>query len=323
MKGAATLAVFALACSFAGPAAAGDPVDQATATELFNVGRDLMKDGQFAAACPKLTESARLQPTVGALAKLAECEEHEHRMVSAYGRWQQALNLARGTNDDRLADVQHELARVDTLVPKLRITSVVPLPPDASIHVDAVALGQGSLDVALPVDAGLHTIEVSAPGRRSWSTTLEAPSGGATVAITVPALEALTPVPLPLASPTHGLPGAPPTDTPAPRSHPTAWRTIGLVTAGAGLATVAAGGAFGLVAMHQRDQAGCTNNVCVGEGSADMLRSAKSSADVATVLLIAGGALALGGASLWWLAREPNPSTAGITLSPFGAAGAF
>ena len=42
------------------------------ATELFNAGRDLMTAGNFAAACPKLAESARLDVKVGTLGKLAE-----------------------------------------------------------------------------------------------------------------------------------------------------------------------------------------------------------------------------------------------------------
>ena len=47
--------------AFAQPSA----TDAALATELFNTGRDLMKDGQFVAACPKLSESVRLDPKVG------------------------------------------------------------------------------------------------------------------------------------------------------------------------------------------------------------------------------------------------------------------
>src|SRR5438067_7838925 len=96
--------------------------DAAMATELFNVGRDLMKKGQFAAACPKLAESVRLHQTVGALAKLADCEEHEKRLVEARARWQQAINLARTQNDSRLASAQAQFTRLDKIVPKLSFT---------------------------------------------------------------------------------------------------------------------------------------------------------------------------------------------------------
>ena len=92
MEPRALLLVLALLGPVAPTVARAD--DEAVATQLFNAGRDLMKQGDYASACPKLAESARLKPTVGALARLAACEEHEKRLVSAYTRWQQALNVA-------------------------------------------------------------------------------------------------------------------------------------------------------------------------------------------------------------------------------------
>jgi hypothetical protein len=310
-------------CAAPGPAWAGDGTDAAAATQLFNAGRDLMKQGDYAAACPKLAESARLQPTVGALAKLAECEEHERRLVSAYGRWQQALNLARSTGDERATDVEKEVARLDAIVPKLRIVAGATLPQDAVIRLDTVELGPAGLGVGLPVEPGTHMLQASAPHKRTWATQVETKADGATLPVTIPSLEdepslaapsslppapAMTPAPLPAPAPL------------APAS--SVWRTVGLVTAGTGVAAIGAGAVLGLVAMHQRNDAGCPGNVCPDDTSASTLRSAKSSADASTALFIAGGALLAGGVAVWWLSAASHGRT-GVLVTPAGVVGAF
>jgi hypothetical protein len=168
--------------------AAADGEDEAASTELFNAGRDLMRKGDYAAACPKLADSARLKPTVGALAKLAECEEHERHLVSAFTRWKQALNLSRSIGDERTPDVEREVARLDRLVPKVRLVASAPLPLDSVIRVDDVKLSAAGLGVPLPVEPGHHTISVTAPHAKPWSTNVDVGADGATALITLSAL---------------------------------------------------------------------------------------------------------------------------------------
>jgi serine/threonine-protein kinase len=71
----------------------------------------------------------------------------------------------------------------------------------------------------------------------------------------------------------------------------------------AGVAGLGLGTFFGLQAMSKKsdaDSAGCnSDSVCPNGTAADMLRSAKSAADLATVSFIAGGLLAAGGITLW------------------------
>src|SRR5260370_30941466 len=124
---------FTLALTWSTPARADD---EAAATELFNTGRDLRKAGDCGAACPKLAESVRLKPTVGALAKLAACDEHEKRLANARARWQQALNLARAVGDNRAAEVEREVARIDAVVPKVTFAAQAALPEGAVIRLD-------------------------------------------------------------------------------------------------------------------------------------------------------------------------------------------
>lgn len=119
VRGSLTVVAVVAVLGVAGAAhAQARPRDVALATELFNAGRDLMKDANYAAACPKLGESARLDPKVGTLARLAECEEGLGHVAVARSRWQQALNLAKTSGDPRTAHVEGELLRIDRVVPK-------------------------------------------------------------------------------------------------------------------------------------------------------------------------------------------------------------
>lgn len=321
MRSAAAGLALGLACAIASPAAASGGTD-AAATELFNAGRDLMKRGEYAAACPKLAESARLEPTVGALAKLAECEEHEQRLASAYGRWQQALNLARSMGDARAMDVERELVRLGAIVPKLSVQAAGALPADAVIQVDDVELGPGSLGVPLAVEPGKHVVRAHAPHKRTWSTTAETSADGATISVVVPVLEDAQPAPEPPPQPLlpfRPVPPPAPVDVGSPSN-----RTLGLAVAGVGLGALVVGGVLGGVAMHQRDEAGCAaGNVCPDQDSADTLHRAQSSANVSTALFIAGAVLVAGGASLWWLSRAHDSAGVHVAWTPAGVAGSF
>jgi hypothetical protein len=308
----------ALALSLAWPAfASADSQDEAASTELFNAGRDLMRRGDYAAACPKLADSARLKPTVGALAKLAECEEHEKRLVSAYTRWMQALNLARSIGDDRAAEVEREVSRLDRVVPKVHLVASSPLPPETVIRVDDLALSTAGLGVPLPVELGRHVVAESAPHAKPWSTTIEVTEPGGTTSVTLPALEPVeepraagrdgaalgTGSPRPGDSRAVGSPFTELASPGAPRKS-ALWRTVGLATAAAGVGALAAGGVFGVDALRRRDDAHCAGTVCPDRASAATLQSAKTSADWSTGLLIAGGVLAAGGIGVWILARD-------------------
>jgi hypothetical protein len=311
------------------PSFADDAGDEAASTELFNAGRESMRRGEYAAACPKFAESARLKPSVGALAKLAECEEHERRLVSAYTRWKQALNLARNLGDARAADVERQLARLDSQVPKLRVVAGADLPPDAVIRVDDLTLSTAGLGVALPVELGQHIVAASAPHAKPWSTTVDVHDPGATVSVTLPPLEAIRPssdqpgTSAPAgerASLARPVTGSLFSASPATGGRSGGWRTAGIAAAGTGLAAAVAGGVLGGYALRQRDDAHCAGTVCPDDPSAGMLRSAKSAADVSTALLIGGGALFATGVVVWAVAR-PGSGTPQVGVLPLPGGG--
>lgn len=317
MRRSLFIAALLAAALVAAPARADD---DAAATELFNAGLDLMKAGDYAAACPRLAESVRLKPTVGALAKLATCEEHEHHLVSARARWLQALNLARSLGDPRVMEVQDELARIDRVVPKLVCRTKSMLGADAVIRVDDLRVGAASLGVPLAVEPGHHAVTVSVPNKKPWSTTVETRADGATTPVDIPALEDdATPAPIaPAATPSHA--SVPPRHEPAPE--PVSLRVVGFTTVASGVLGVGVGTVLGLQAIRKRADAGCTNGVCPTEASKATFDDAKTVADASTIAFVVGGALVAGGVAMWIFAPPSRPAVARLRVRATPSIGA-
>ena len=101
MRAAAAAGAFALLVSFACPALAQPPTEKARAEGLFNEGRASIARGNYVDACPKFEESQRLDPAVGTLINLAECHEHEKRLVAAWSAYRDAAALAAKRKDAR------------------------------------------------------------------------------------------------------------------------------------------------------------------------------------------------------------------------------
>lgn len=271
----------------------------ALANELFYAGRDLMNAGRYAEGCPKLAQSARLDAKVGTLARLAECDEKLGQMAAARAHWQQAENLARAQKDARLDHVAAELARVDKVVPKVIVSMVGAPPPGLSLQIDGSDVGAASLGLTLPVEAGHHTIAVSATGKKPYSTSLDTRADGGVSRITVPELEE---------GPKAVTPPSPTSAEGPPRPYWTPAREAGVVGGAAGALALAVGAVFGVQAKVELDRSnappdGCTGTSCGAPGSpgyADRT-SAYHDGTIATVLLIAGGVVAASGVTLFLL----------------------
>lgn len=322
MRWGASFAFVALV-AVASPAAAQPSAnDSAVATELFNAGRDLLKDGNVAAACPKLAESARLDPKVGTLARLAECEEHLGHLAAARGRWQQALNLARSSGDARATHAEGELARIDKVVPKIEIVVSGDPPAGLAVRLDDVELGPASLGVKLPVDPGHRMIRATAPGKKATAIEVDVRADGTVTRVVVPPLadDATTPTtappPPPLTTATAP-PSSPPASEPPPPSSP--WRTIGLASAGVGLVAMGTGAVFGVIAKSKRDDSnapgGCVKDDCPAGGPTQARRDAVSAGNTATMLFVIGGVLAAAGVTVYLVAPSSSSSRA-VRVSP-------
>lgn len=160
-RGAASLALAGVL--FASPAR-GDDIDEDAkrAEALFNEGRIAMDGNDYATACPKFEASLKLVRRAGTLFNLAQCEEHEGRLVAAQRSWKEGIVILE-PGDKRLAPSKKRLAELSPRIPHLTIKPAADLPRDARVTIDgkeAEALG-----VELPVDPGEHTVAVTGTRR--------------------------------------------------------------------------------------------------------------------------------------------------------------
>src|SRR5688572_7792688 len=135
--------------------------DAAAGEALFQEGRRLMKAGDFAAACPKLEESLRLDPALGTLVNLASCEEQQGRTATAWQHWRSAIEQL-PSSDKRRSTAQARAAALEKVLARLTITLAPGAPAEAEVKRDGVRLGRASLGLALPVDPGHHVVVVTA-----------------------------------------------------------------------------------------------------------------------------------------------------------------
>jgi hypothetical protein len=304
-----------VALALAAVLAAGSPStasaqtrNPAVATELFNAGRDLMKAGNFAAACPKLAASLTLDPKVGTMARLAECEEKVGQIVNARAHWSQAVNLARAEHDDRLPLVESEFKLLDAVVPKLDVELGANPPAGASLHLDGTDLGFATFGIPIPIGPGTHSVTVTAQGKQDWTRSLEAQANGAVTRLDVPALVD-APGPKPAVATPVNEPAAPMSVPPSSRP----LRTVAFVTGGAGVVALGVGIAFTFVAKTKLDDSnrdGCgPNNACTQPGFGER-NDARTAGDLSTGFFIAGGVLAAAGVTIGVLSLRSEHAVA-------------
>jgi len=324
----------ALALAILAPcASAQTSADKAAAEGLFQAGRDLMSAGKFAEACGKFEASQRLDAGLGTLLYLAECYEKAGRLASAWATFREAESIASGRDDRARSQVARQ--RHTALEPRLSKLSIkVAEGNDAATEVrrDGEPIPRESWGLALPIDPGDHTLEAVSPGHKPWSTKIAVQGEGVTVPVEVPVLDpapAEPPKPVSAAAPTTPIavssPPPPAADT-ARNDTGGTQKTIGLVLGGAGVVGLGVGTYFGLRAKSKNnasfDHCDPNNHNSCQQAGINLRNAARSSANIATGLLIGGGAFLATGIVLYLTAPSSHPSTASISgLRLAGTAG--
>jgi hypothetical protein len=286
--------------------------NQALAQTLFNDGRRLMEAGQYAQACPKFTESHRLDPAGGTVLNLAVCHDREGRTASAFEEFRDALGWAeKEGNAARIDLARRRMAALEPVLSRLSLR----LAPDADITrlritLDGKELFREAWAVAAPADPGPHTIEATAPGKVAWRTEVRIDRAGQAVEVPIPRLVDAVPIVKeaepPVAPGTHEGGGS-------------GRNAAGFVALALGAAGVGAGTYFGLRAFskwHDRND-NCSNGICNDQAVEDARSTdhAALGADVSFGIGIVGAGV---GAYLLLTSRSASAkdaSTGGLAVA--------
>ena len=318
--------VFSL--GFERPASAQSSSDSAAAEVLFRRGRDLMKAGDYNNACAALDQSQRLDPAGGTLFALGDCLDAQGKTASAWGRFREALEFARRSNNaSRIQQVSKRINELETRLSKL----VVVVPPAVAalegleVLRDHVAIGQGAWGVALPIDPGDHQLEVHARGKQPWSRPITIGPKADAVTITVPPLVERAAAPAtPAASSVTETPSTPP---PSSASDGTTQRIIGGITMGVGAASLVAAlivrGQINSNADKAQPHCPPVTTTCDDAGH-DFYTQARHAYYTAWGLGLGGGAVvAIGGILVLTAPHQSNDSARNLWLVPHATLGSL
>lgn len=290
------------------PAAAHAQDSKARAEALFQDAKTLMAKGDYAQACPKLARSHALDPAVGTLLNLALCYEQAGKSASAWASYKQAAAAAHNAGHTDRERFAREHAAV--LEPKLGTINVSVQGSTVGIEVrmDGALVDSAEWGIAIPVDAGLHRIEATAPGRKKWASAVEA-RDGTKLDVVVPLLEGAEgsgghgakPEPKPLIGPATGpSPLPPPPSEPSPKKGP--WVALGITGVALGAAGIGVGSVFGVMALDTKamldSMCGPAHDRCP-VSQKGLIDELGTRATVSTIAFVAGGVLlAVGGTAL-------------------------
>jgi hypothetical protein len=327
------LAGVVLAASIASAARADEqgprqtsPGDAAAAEALFDQGRKLIAAGKVRQACPKFAESYRLDPALGSLLNLATCHQMDGKTATAWGEFRDAEQQARRAGDTkRQKFAADKAAALEPTLPKLIVTVVDPA-PGLVVSRDGIALGDASFNTALPVDPGAHVISAQAPGYKRWETRFESAASQRS-SVVVPALERDDSPAEPAAgSPTDS--AAPVADRPADGG--STGRTVGLVVAGVGVASLAVGGVFAGLFFSARSDCEATE-ACRNDEEHPDRDTMNTRGTISGVALGIGAAAVIAGGIIYFTAPSADASSSpqALRLVPLlgpgvaGASGSF
>lgn len=299
MRRAPILALLGAALAWTDLASA-DEAETKRADALYQEALALVEKGNYAAACPKYDASQKADPALGTQFNLADCWEHIGLLASAYGVFGTVERAARAAGKANLATRAHDRGKaLEPRVARLAI-GVRPL-PELAVRVDGVDVPATALS-SYPVDPGDHEIAATAPGRVPFRRKIAIATGATAVQIGELAL-------------------VPP---PAERRPARSYRTAGAVIGGAGVVALVLGAVAGSRALSKRNEARdvCGNDEpsqCHAESGVAIWGSASTAGTLSTIGFVAGGALVVTGAALWFLAPlRPLKAQVGLGSITFG-----
>lgn len=272
------------------------------AESLFVEGRRLMKAKRYAEACDKFESSQALDPAVGTLMNLADCNVRINRTASAWAQFREAAAIARGTGDRRRGGVaaQRAAALLPTLARLRVVTGALPAGVTFVIRVNERDLPVAAWNTAMPVDPGAQAVVVTGSGYTAWTTRAQAAgSSETTVVVSVPVKVAQVDAPTleqAAASPALNASGAIAPPPHEERSYTSVW-----VAAGVTGTALVVGGVFGYLA---NDSWNTVSSECVQSGGCttserNAAKDARSAGTISTIAFASAGVAAIVTGVLW------------------------
>jgi hypothetical protein len=299
--------VLCLALAFGAAPVGAQPRDAAAAEALFRQGREAADAGDHATACEKFKESNRLDPAVGTVFNIADCEEKLGRLATAWQLFQEvAQRLPAG--DERQGIARGRARALEPRLPKLAVRLGPAVPAGMLVQRDGVELGAASLETALPVDPGPHQVSAGAPGYQTRVFDVVLREGES---------KTLDVEPGPKQS------GGPLVDVSADQVPSSSQRTVGYVLGGVGLAALAVGTVAGVLVLEKKSTVddNCDATKRCNQQGFDAAESGRTLGVVTTTGLVVGAlGVGIGAYLILSSPKERGPQTALVTSGePNGA----
>lgn len=303
----------ALASTFAlTPAARAEPSPAAEA--LFQAGREAARQGRYAEACAKFSESQRVEPALGTRLNLALCEEELGHLAEAWALFR-ALSLALPRDDERMALVESHAHALAARVPTLVLRAGAQFPAGARVEVTGLSVTPSAFGVAIPLNPGRLSLRVFAPGFEPRVYDLVLTEGQRVELVVEPGAKQSASEPR---SARRALPITPPPVLPASNQP---LRVSGII--GLGLAGSALLGSLlaGYVALRNQNtvEEECDASQACSEAGLSAARSGKRFASLATASFAFSVAFAAGGTTLLLVGSArpaPNASPGSGSSAP-------
>jgi hypothetical protein len=333
----------ALCCAVASPARATPPAEAAPATapaqapssetladaaparepneveadRVFREARELLKQGKYDEACPKLEQSHRLDPALGTLLNLGVCYEEWGRVVSAWRVYRQVqIQAHEHAQFERETLAQERISALEPELPRIVLDFEGSLP--TSVSLNDQPLPSATWNRPMLVDPGTHHLEVRSPRHGVWTRHIQV-QRAQSLRVVVPVLATTAPKPTSALDPRRAR-QSPDGSSKDPGQPPA--RNAAIVLGGLGAGAAIAGTVFGILAYSadasSDDECG-PRGACTSAGR-ELRDKAHDQASLSTVAFGIAGASVAGALALWFTAPKAEPTRSAArfnaTVSP-------
>ncbi len=281
--GSLALLLFVTCPSLAAPPSPGET--------LFREGRTAMQERDYERACTKFAESQKVEPAPGTALNLGECEEQRGHLIAAHDAFSVAASSFTSPEKQKYAASRADA--VDRRTPRITVRTSAPA-PGLVVRIGTATI---AIDTETKHDPGDIVIHAEAPGRKpkDLPATLRESKN---LDIDIGVLESIK----------EGPAAPPPATTTVTMTSPDkppkmSLRTVGVVMAGVGAASMIVGGVTGVMALGRAStvEDHCDADLACDQEGVDAASSGHTLSLVSTITLALGGALVAGGAVLYFL----------------------